>query len=214
MTKSNRKPRQSWRHAWQKRLTLLGGLVVLLFGIGLLIGHFYTTPPPQPEPVAEEVPPQPTRAVIVYFASADGQTLVPENRDLVCQSDEDCLRDTIQFLIDGPKGDLVPILPEQVELRAVAVADNQVSVDFSKELVSAHPGGTQSELLTIYGLADTLAVNFPHLRKVRILVAGSPVATLKGHVDLRQPVNPDFSLVKEDVSPSGKILSLPVGPDE
>ena len=40
MTKSNRKPRQSWRHAWQRRLTLLGGLVVLLFGIGLLIGHF------------------------------------------------------------------------------------------------------------------------------------------------------------------------------
>jgi hypothetical protein len=76
-----------------------------------------------------------------------------------------------------------------------------VNVDFSQELISAHPGGTQSELLTIYGLADTLAVNFPHLRQMRVLVDGVPVATLKGHVDLRQPISPDFSLVEEGMAP-------------
>jgi hypothetical protein len=41
-------------------------------------------------------------------------------------------------------------------------------------------------------------------------VEGTPVATLKGHVDLRQPINPDFSLVEEgslveeDLAPTGK----------
>ena len=55
------------------------------------------------------------------------------------------------------------------------------------------PGGSLPELLTIYGLADTIAENFPHLRQVRILVEGEPVATLKGHVDLREAVKADFS---------------------
>jgi hypothetical protein len=99
-------------------------------------------------------------------------------------------------------------------LRNVTVTNSLVSVDFSQELIAAHPGGTQSELLTVYGLADTVAVNFPHLRQVQISVEGSPVATLKGHVDLRQPVNPDFSLVQEDLSPAGKMTSMPSGRDE
>ena len=68
--------------------------------------------------------------------------------------------------------------------------------------------------MTIYGLADTLAVNFPHLRQMRVLVDGAPIATLKGHVDLRQPIHPDFSLVEEGMAPVGGILSLPVGEKE
>jgi hypothetical protein len=47
-------------------------------------------------------------------------------------------------------------------------------------------------LLTVYGVANTLAVNFPHLRQVRFLVAGQDVETLRGHVDLRAPVPADF----------------------
>jgi hypothetical protein len=50
-------------------------------------------------------------------------------------------------------------------------------------------------LLTVYALADTVAVNFPHLRQLRILIEGGAVETLKGHVDLRQPLAPDFSLI-------------------
>lgn len=215
MPKSYRAPRKSQRRPWHKQLVLLVALVVLLFVIGLVIGYFNTTQPSRKEPVAEVTETPATREVILYFASADGQSLIAENHTIAeCQNDEDCLRNTVDALIAGPQSDLVPILPAQVALRGVVSADSLVSVDFSQELVAAHPGGTQSELLTIYGLANTLAVNFPHLRQVRILVEGSPVATLKGHVDLRQPVNPDFSLVKEDLSPTGKMLSLPVGGDE
>ena len=53
-----------------------------------------------------------------------------------------------------------------------------------------------SELLSVYSVVDTLAVNFPYLRQVRFLVEGQPVATLKGHVDLRQPLAPDFNLTR------------------
>jgi spore germination protein GerM len=166
-------------------------------------------------PVAEDLSSQRTREVILYFASTDGQSLVAETRKInECQLDEDCLRDTVEALIAGPQSDLVPILPDQVSLHAISVDDSLVSLDFSQELIAAHPGGTQSELLTIYGLADTLTVNFPHLRQVQILVDGAQATTLKGHVDLRLPINPDFSLVEEGMAPTGKMINLPVGRDE
>ena len=108
----------------------------------------------------------------------------------------------------------MPILPASVVLRGVTVVDSLVKIDFSQELIAAHPGGTQSELLTVYGLADTLTVNFPHLRQVQVLVEGAPVSTLKGHVDLRQPINPDFSLVEEGLAPVGDVTNLPAERDE
>jgi hypothetical protein len=89
------------------------------------------------------------------------------------------------------------------------VEGSLVSLDFDAGFISGHPGGTQSELLTVYALANTLATNFPHLRQVRILVAGVPIETIKGHVDLRQPVTPDYSLVKEASAPAGDLSRVP-----
>ena len=199
--KSHHEQHKSKQKPWHRRLILWGVLAVLLFCVGLLIGYFKTSEAPHKAPVVVETSSQSTREVILYFASVDGRTLVAETREInECQQDEDCLSAMVRALIAGPEGNLAPILPSEVELHGIAVTDSLVSIDFSQELIAAHPGGTQSELLTIYGLADTLAVNFPHLRQVQILVEGTPAATLKGHVDLRQPINPDFSLVEEDLT--------------
>ncbi|MGK2945224.1 MAG: GerMN domain-containing protein [Desulfuromonadales bacterium] len=215
MSKSYHEPNKLKQQPWRKPLILWGSLVVLLFCIGLVVGYLKTREIPGISTVVEEMASQQTREMILYFASTDGQTLVAETRMVKeCQRDEDCLRDIVEALIAGPQSGLVPILPAQVSLHAITVADSLVSVDFSRELITAHPGGTQSELLTIYGLADTLTVNFPHLRQVQMLVNGASVATLKGHVDLRQPINPDFSLVEEGLAPTGKMISLPEGRDE
>lgn len=211
MPKSIYEPHNLKQKALRKRLLGWGLLVILVFSVGLVVGYLKTDEELQPAPVVETSN-LPTREVILYFASADGQALVAETRNInECTQDEDCLRDTIRALIAGSQGDLAPILPAQAELLDVAVDGSQVDVDFSQDLIAAHPGGTQSELLTIYGLVDTLAVNFPHIRQMKVLVDGVPVATLKGHVDLRQPIHPDFSFVEEGGAPVGGVLSLPVG---
>jgi spore germination protein GerM len=215
MPKSNYEPNNLKKRSYSKYLVAWGALAVLVFVVGLVVGYLNTEDAPQPPQSAVETSVVTTREVILYFASVDGQSLVAETRDIAeCQQDEDCLRDTVRALIAGSQGEFAAILPTQVVLNDVSVEGSLVNVDFSQELISAHPGGTQSELLTIYGLADTLAVNFPHLRQMRVLVDGAPVATLKGHVDLRQPINPDFSLVEEGMAPVGRILSLPAGEDE
>lgn len=190
-------------------------LVAIVFIVGLVIGTLQTGKTPEEAVTVVDVPPSAAREVILYFSSADGQTLLAEPRQIAgCELDEDCLTSTVQALIDGPSGDMVPILPSRTTLLGLAVEGSLVQVDFSRELIDAHPGGTQSELLTVYGLADTLTANFPHLRQVQILVEGSPVTTLKGHVDLRRPVYPDFSFVEEGAAPIGRMDSLPVGGTE
>jgi spore germination protein GerM len=215
MPKSNYEPNNLKKRPYRKYVILWGTLAVLVFVVGLLVGYLKTTEAPQSPPSEVDTSTVTTREVILYFASVDGQALVAETREIAeCQQDEDCLRDTVRALIAGSQGGFAAVLPAQVVLNDVSVEGSLVNVDFSQELISAHPGGTQSELLTIYALADTLTVNFPHLRQMRVLVDGAPIETLKGHVDLRQPINPDFSLVEEGMAPVGRILSLPVGGNE
>ena len=215
MPKPYQQPRKTQQKPWRKRLILFSALVVLVFLIGLVAGYLKPRESARTAPVATDTASHLSREVFLYFASSDGQTLIAETRTIKeCQLDEDCLQDTILALISGPESGLVPILPTSVVLRGVTVVDSLVNVDFSQELIAAHPGGTQSELLTVYGLADTLTVNFPHPRQVQVLVEGSPVPTLKGHVDLRQPIYPDFSLVEEGLVPVGNLTNLPLERNE
>lgn len=205
MTKSYHTPRKPQLISRRKRLWLWLILAVVVFSVGLTIGIFGTQTPQQ-EVVVEVTPViEETRNVVLYFASADGQALVAESRDIkACTDEAGCLLDTVKELLAGPQdNDLAAVFPQQVVVNNVLAEDSLVKIDFSQELVSAHPGGTQSEMLTIYGLVDTLSVNFPHLRQVEISVDGVPLETLKGHVDLRRPLTPDFSLVEEGAVPIG-----------
>lgn len=198
------------------RLLLLACLALLLVAGGLLLrSHLGSSPPVKPlPPPAPETPPQ-LREVILYFGAPDGTHLIAQSRELRdCPDEQQCLRSTLQALIDGPIGDGDPILPRHTELRGISQDDQGLTtVDFSRELVAGHPGGSMSELLSVYAVVDSLAVNYPYIRQVRFLVEGRPVETLKGHVDLRQPLTPDFSLTRppaegagaeQAVAPAGK----------
>jgi spore germination protein GerM len=133
------------------------------------------------------------REVLLYFAVPDAPYLEAETREIAdCQVAEECLRETVQALIDGPKGNLVPVLPTRTVLRQLTVESDLVIVDFSRDFVNGHPGGSLSELLTVYSLVNSFAVNFPYVRQLRIQVDGVPLETIKGHVDLRSPVSADF----------------------
>ncbi len=181
------------------RLLLLAFVLILLV-FGGLIGRKYwikTHPATSPEVVGGQEPVG-LRDVVLYFVDPQGTVLVTETREISgCQDSQTCLEGTIQALIDGPIGDLVPILPAHTRLLAVSEQDGLATVDFSHELISGHPGGSVSELFTAYGLINTLAENFPHIRQLRILVDGAEIASLKGHVDLRQPISADFRFTRQ-----------------
>jgi spore germination protein GerM len=172
---------------------LLALLLILLAAGGWLLRDFWltmATPPP-----AENQ--RPMRTVTLYFAVPDGSGLAAEGRQIVdCPAEEECIRATLQELIAGPVGSFAPVMPPRSVVRGVTVdGDGVLQIDFEKSLIDNHPGGSWAELLTVNALTNTVATNFPHLRQVRILIDGAAVDTLKGHIDLRQPVAPDFTLV-------------------
>ncbi len=180
-----------------RRLLLIAGIALLLVSGSLLFLLFRT--PERPElPAPLNVPAPEVREAILYFGAADGTHLVAEQRELQgCRDDQACLRATLDALLGGPVGEGTPILPAQAALRGITLGEQGLAtVNFSSDLLAGHPGGSMAELLTVYGVVDTLAVNFPYLRQVRFLVEGEPLATLKGHVDLRQPLVADFSLTR------------------
>lgn len=168
-------------------------LPILIFaGIGIWLLQPEKQEEPQiPEVVKiEELP----REVLLYFADPEGRYLVSEMQQITgCEEDSDCVKNLVSVLLAGPQGDLLPILPAHAKVLSVELKDDLALIDFDGAFVHAHPGGSLSELLTVYGLANSLSVNFPYLKQLQILVEGEQVATLKGHVGLSRPIKADFS---------------------
>jgi hypothetical protein len=141
--------------------------------------------------------------VVLYFSDANERFLVPVKRYIPKEkTTPGQAEELVKALIDGPgegqKGDLVKTLPEGVTLRGVQIEkDGTAVLDFDQNLVDRHPGGSASEVATVYSLTNTLVQNIPSIRRVRLLVGGKSFETLKGHVDTRSAFDFNKDLIKE-----------------
>jgi spore germination protein GerM len=188
-----------------KRLLLfLGGGVIIVGALFLLsiLGQQSAENQLQvvtPNLQTSDVPAVSEREMTLYFASPDATQLVSTTTQIGCTDDQSCLRATVEALIRGPIEVGLPVLPAGTRLLNLRVEADLIIFDFDAQLVDGHPGGSQSELLTVYALANSTAVNFPHLRRMQILIDGAAVDTLKGHVDLRRPLLADFTYSKRTI---------------
>jgi spore germination protein GerM len=148
------------------------------------------------------VPPQPRLEGVftatLLFASPAGDGLVREGREIdACDDPAECVGVVVAELINGPLGELAPTLPSATSIRDVQVNGDLATIDFGEELVDGLPAGSSAEMAAVYSIIDTVAVNFPRVKRVQLLIDGKPVDTLKGHVDLREPLAPNFNLEKK-----------------
>lgn len=127
--------------------------------------------------------------ISLYFASLDGEHLVVESREIYKTASEiDQIKQAVIELIRGSNKDLVPVIPDGTTLKEVYLDKNGTAyVDFSIELVKNHPGGSSGEIVTIYGIVNTLCANFYDVKNVKILVEGKEIETISGHLDTRYP---------------------------
>ena len=138
------------------------------------------------EPV---VAPFPGPAYAVYFASASETVLEPE-----IHFGQPSLQTLIELLENGPSmPGLLPVLPNGTKVLGYEQTGSVLHINFSRELISAHPGGTAGELVTVYGIVNTL-VNAAGVAQVQIWVEGRPVETIAGHVYTWEPLCPDYTL--------------------
>lgn len=144
-------------------------------------------------------------AVTLFFASPDGSSLVREGREIEpCDQLDTCLEEILEELINGPVGDLEPVLPLTGMFNSVKLDGNTARVDFAQELLDGLPSGSSSELFAAYAVVDSICYNYPQVKQVVFTVDGKPLETLKGHLDISRPMAPDFSLEKGSEKPQGR----------
>lgn len=178
------------------------GLALLAFlaGVALVIKPFDSVSPEPVVQTAAVVPEQVQREVVLYFADPVEPFLVQEVRHIAeCDSDLSCVEAIVRELVRGPQQDLVAVIPSQALLLGVQLVEDTVWLDFNQALIDRHPAGSSSELATVHALVNTLAANFPYVRKLVLQVNGVKLETLRGHVDLRRPVAADFSRVRQEL---------------
>ena len=127
--------------------------------------------------------------VMLYFSDSNERFLVPEKRYIPKGKNvNDQAEELVRALMEGSKTGLVKTFPEGVQLQSVRIEKNGTAcVSFGKSLVELHPGGSSSEMATIYSLTNTIMYNIPSIKRVKILIEGKKLRTIKGHVDVRRP---------------------------
>jgi hypothetical protein len=179
----------------KKILLILSGVLL----VGILVGYGTSwyfqqsqkTPEQLPVVVTEEIT---SREIQLYFTAPAGDFLVAESYEIpACDQDSDCIRSLLDGLINGSRQGNLPVLPKETQVVTVEVINDLVRIDFSRQLVDFHPGGSLSELLSVYSLINSINENFPYIRQLQIVVEGEVEQTLKGHVRIDQPIYPDFS---------------------
>jgi hypothetical protein len=167
--------------------TILGALMLQQY-------HGRKKLPPTPSQQREEG----NVAVSLFFASPDGDGLVREGSEIdPCGNDlSACIQSTVEKLVGGPLGDLAPTLPPATVIHNVRVQGDTAYLDFGRELVDGLPEGSSAEMIAVYSITDTISFNFPSIKKVKFLLDGHDMESLKGHLDLRKPVQPDFGMEK------------------
>ena len=165
--------------------------------LGALMLKKYETRHRQP-PHPAQPPQQGIHLVTLFFASTDGAGLVREGREIdSCVDPAECVAAVVGELINGPIGNLAPTLPTTTSIHSVRINGEVAFLDLGDEVAKVLPGGSYSELTAVYSIVNTVAVNFPRIKLVKLMLNGKDVETLRGHLDLRAPLAPDFTLEKK-----------------
>ncbi len=174
-------------------------LLITMIGVGFLVFFFlslfdYIYPPADGKRVS--VAKQEKHEVKLYFSDLNERFLIPENRHIAkMKSPADNVRELVVTLIGGPNTDLIATFPKDTDLRKVNVKNGIAYIDFGKNLIDLHPGGSASEMMTIYSLTNTITTNVPSVKKVKLLVDGKDLETIKGHIDTINPFELNRELI-------------------
>jgi hypothetical protein len=152
--------------------------------------------------------------VKLFFEAVDRPGLVIEERAVAYSADlPKQLRIVLAELVRGSDSGLGNTIDPATRVLEVLVTPQGCAyVDLSQDVRPAQGEGSQAELDTVYSIVNTLAVNFPAVTRVQILVADRPADTLAGHVDLSRPLSADMTLLAPAVlTPVESAESAPSG---
>jgi spore germination protein GerM len=177
-------------------------LALLVYGVSRGLERMFTPRttltdnPATPTPESTAVP---HITATLFYATADGQAITGVRREVPLASGTIAQgRAILNAQLEGAPEGYLSAIPNGTSIRGFYItAQQDAFIDFSPELSTRHPGGSTTELLTVYAIVNTVVANLPTIQRVQILIDGKEVDTLAGHVDLRGPLRPDLSFVRE-----------------
>ncbi len=180
-------------------LVLIGSAILVAVGMGVFLADRSPERTEKGFSVPDDAPSTfEKREIYLYFGDSQGKYLTAESRVVDQPSDAVAFcRRILAALLLGPRQGGIPVLPQGVEIRALHIMGDGVAfIDFESEAFKSHPGGVESELLSIYSIVNTLVLNVDGIRSVKFLIGGKEAATLAGHVDLSHPFEADLLRVR------------------
>jgi spore germination protein GerM len=143
--------------------------------------------PAVPSPMDVEVG---TRAVLLYFGSADGTTLVETTREIMASSEPaTLLASVIRELLLGPSEEGTGTVPDGTQLISAYVDERTAYLDFSEELAGGFGGGSTQEYILLASIVRTVSANFSDVNHVQILIDGTVIESIGGHYDISGPLS-------------------------
>ncbi len=174
------------------------GLAAML-GVGLVLllvlgPRWLATPPEEvvapPEAAAEA---RKIRARLFYVDEQGTGLTSVEREVLYGEGTVEQAKRIVEAQLAAPPETLTSAIPQGTRLRTVFLTKTgEMYVDLSGELRQNHPGGTTSEILRVYAVVSAHTSNLPAITSVQILIDGTEVDTLAGHLDLRRPIEQDL----------------------
>jgi spore germination protein GerM len=134
----------------------------------------------------------------LYFADRNNSFLKSEQR-VMRQPDDPVAfgRAIVEALINGPQKGLVRTIPVGTGLSAIFIDSEKVCyIDLSSAVKENHPGGSNSEMLTIYSIVNSLILNVSEIKQVKVLIDGNEAPTLAGHISLQDPFRAHMLLIR------------------
>lgn len=134
---------------------------------------------------------------VTLFFGDEGTYLAREAREIgSCDDPNSCLKSVLDELLNGPVGEFEETIPDGVNIDTVSIEGEIATIDFNQAFLEAMLSGSSAEMLAVYSIVNTVVVNFPEIKKVKLNVHGKSDVVLK-HLDISEPLTPDFSLEKE-----------------
>ncbi len=169
---------------------IIGVLAILFIVAGYMIYITYI------KPIPITVKPLPAKELVtLYFYNPDTDTLEPEQRTIVQTTGvlETCSA-IIGELERGSNIGLTTPIPVDVKVNDASLQSNGILfIDLSKNLISETPEGSSAEITAIYSIVNSIAKNINGVKAVQITIDGKLLQTLETHIEIDQPIVPDYT---------------------
>ncbi|HWP96938.1 MAG TPA: GerMN domain-containing protein [Syntrophomonadaceae bacterium] len=130
--------------------------------------------------------------VKLYFIASGTGKLAEEDRKV--EKTTGMARKVIEELIKGPAVQQhSAVFPAGTRLQDINIrsTDQICVVDFSTEVKQVN--SAEQEKMLVYAVVNTLG-QFPNVKGVSFMIDGKKVNTLAGHIDLSQPLKPNYKI--------------------